>query len=221
LEEGLESEQEQIIQLTIENLKLKGLLEEHLGKKIAEGIIDGKFSTKLGGERKKLGILMADLRNFTSYSEREEPEKVVEFLNNFFRVMTSIVEKYGGIVDKFIGDAVLAIFYENDISKMIYCAREMISSFSKLEKIPNLNVGIGMASGEVILGYVGSGRKVDFTVIGSAVNLASRLSSLAEAGEVLLDENLSNIFPPDLIEFLAEKGIKGFSKKIKIFKTKK
>jgi class 3 adenylate cyclase len=75
---------------------LRGLLEEHLGKRITDEILDGKISTKLGGERRRMGILMADIRNFTGYSEHEDPSHVVAFLNRFFKAMTAMLKEFRG-----------------------------------------------------------------------------------------------------------------------------
>lgn len=210
---------EQIMGLTLENLKLRGLLEEHLGKKITDDILDGTISTKLGGERKRMGILMADIRNFTPYAEREDPSRVVDFLNRFFKAMTACIERHDGRVDKFIGDAILAQFEPQAVPGMASCAREMVGLFASLEPPEKTGIGVGMTFGEVVIGCVGSGRKVDFTVIGPAVNLAARLSGLAKAGEVLLDGGVKKACGSDLQAHSAgHSTIKGFTREIEVFR---
>ena len=219
MEDDKNSIDEQLLGLTLENLKLRGLLEEHLGQRVTEEILGGKVSTKLGGERKRVGIMMPDLRAFTAFSDRVGPVSVVEFLNIFFRMTTACVERHGGFVDKFIGDAILAIFDGNAIAAMPACAREIVRRFDALPPPEGLGLGIGLAAGEVILGYVGSGRKVDFTVIGSPVNLASRLSGLAKAGEILMDAEVRAALEPDAaVRSAGHSAIKGFTQPIEIFR---
>lgn len=210
--------EEELNSLKLENLRLRGLLEEHLGKRISDEILDGKFPSRFGGERKRVSVLMADLRGFTSFSEKNNPEVVVQFLNRFFRSMTACVEHHGGMVDKFIGDAVLAIFESGHSLSAATCSLEMLSRFHSMDTPAGVGLGIGISSGEVVLGYVGSGRKVDFTVIGSAVNLAARLSSIAGAGEILIDRETLDLGLTDhLVESLGSRAIKGFSRDVEIF----
>jgi adenylate cyclase len=210
---------EQILGLTLENLKLRGLLEEHLGKQITDDILDGTISTKLGGERRRMGILMVDIRNFTPYAEREDPARVVDFLNRFFKAMTACIERHDGRVDKFIGDAILAQFEPQTVPGMASCAREMVRLFASLEPPEKTGIGVGMTLGEVVIGCVGSGRKVDFTVIGPAVNLAARLAGIAKAGEVLLDGDVKAALDPKHgVHSTGHKAIKGFTHAIEIFR---
>ena len=218
MEDNKDHLDEQIMELTLENLKLKGLLEEHLGKRVTDEILGGKVSTKLGGERKRVGILMPDLRNFTSFADEVGPTRVVEFLNKFFRMTTACVERHGGFVDKFIGDAILAIFDAHALPSMPACSAEILQRFNALPPPEGLGLGIGMAAGEVVLGYVGSGRKVDFTVIGSPVNLAARLSGLALHGQVLLDKKLLAALPSKQnIQSLGRSTVKGFARGVEIY----
>jgi adenylate cyclase len=210
---------EEILGLTLENLKLKGLLEEHLGKRITDEILEGRISTKLGGERRRMGILMADIRNFTGYSEHENPDHVVAFLNRFFKAMTACVERHTGRVDKFMGDAIMVLFQVEEVSHMPDCAQEMVRLFPTLNPPEKTGVGIGMTFGEVVIGCVGSGRKVDFTVIGAPVNLAARLSGLAKAGEVLLDSGMkAALAPGHKVRAAGKSVIKGFTRPIEIFR---
>ena len=143
-------------------------------------------------EKRNVVILMSDLRNFTSISEENTPEDVVNFLNAYFTHMVNIVKKYGGTVDKFIGDAVMVLFgapisYTDNAKRAVMAAMDMYSQLSQIQcgqlKFPEgvkLDIGIGIHYGDVIVGNIGSEEKTNYTVIGDAVNLASRLEGLTK-----------------------------------------
>lgn len=144
-----------------------------------------------GGIRKKVSVIFTDIRGYTEFSERVAPEVVIEALNEYFEVQTSIVEAHQGDVDKFIGDALVAVFEGEEMEqRAICCSVQIIDAMAELlEKFPeyNLHVGIGVASGEVVMGAMGAKSRMDFTVLGSTVNLAARLCSKADPDQVLLD----------------------------------
>ena len=143
-------------------------------------------------EKRNVVILMCDIRSFTTISEVNKPEDVVNFLNTYFTHMVNIVKKYGGTVDKFIGDAVMVLFgapisYNDNAKRAVLAAIEM---YSQLDKIPcsqlkfpegiKLDIGVGIHYGDVIVGQIGSADKTNYTVIGDAVNLTSRLEGLTK-----------------------------------------
>ena len=143
-------------------------------------------------EKRNVVILMSDIRNFTTISEVNKPETVVNFLNTYFTNRVDIVKKYGGTVDKFIGDAIMVLFgapisYNDNAKRAVQAALEM---YEQLEKIPceqlklpdgiKLDIGIGIHYGDVIVGQIGSADKTNYTVIGDTVNLASRLEGLTK-----------------------------------------
>jgi len=145
----------------------------------------------LSGEKRNVAVIFSDIRSFTVISENNTPEDVVAFLNSFFEVMGNAIQKHGGTIDKFIGDAILAVFgapqsYENNAERAVLAALEMFSSLSLLDtsnlKLPpeGLDIGIGIHEGDVIVGNIGSKDKFDYTVIGDTVNLASRLEGLTK-----------------------------------------
>ena len=144
-----------------------------------------------GGERKRVSVIFTDIRGYTEFSERVAPEVVIEALNEYFEVQTSVVDAHGGDVDKFIGDALVAVFEGDGMEqRAVACAVEVIDAMQDLlEKFPdyNLHVGIGVASGEVVMGAMGAKSRMDYTVLGSTVNLAARLCSKADPGQVLID----------------------------------
>jgi adenylate cyclase len=142
---------------------------------------------KLGGERSHLSILFADIMGFTSRAERSDPEPLVALLNTYMTVMTNVIFETGGVVDKLMGDGILAFWgaplpAKNPARDAINCAIRMLNELKKLaardSRFTNIHVGIGIATGDVIVGNFGGERKFDYSVIGDTVNLASRLEGL-------------------------------------------
>ena len=141
-----------------------------------------------GGKKATVTVLFADIRGFTSMSETMSAQQVSEILNEYFTEMEPIITKYNGIINKFIGDAVMAIFGEpiqdkNHASNAVRCGYEMLQKVKELQKKwaaedkPKIEIGIGINTGEVFVGNIGSVNRMEYTVIGDTVNLASRLES--------------------------------------------
>lgn len=180
------------------------LIKEEFGKfvnpEIAERALKGKLS--LGGERKHCTVFFSDIRNFTSLSESREPEEVVEILNEYFTEMVDCIQITGGVVDKFIGDAVMAHWgaitpRKEDARKAVDSALLMrlalIDLNQKLKEKgkPPIRIGCGINTGPVIAGQIGSQKRLEFTVIGDAVNLASRIEYLNKdfGSDILISES--------------------------------
>lgn len=146
-----------------------------------------------GGERRSVSVIFTDIRGYTEFSERVPPEVVIEALNSYFDVQTEIVEKHGGDIDKFIGDALVATFEGDEMERRaVACSVEIIEAMARLlEQYPDydLHLGIGVASGEVVMGAMGARDRMDYTVLGSTVNLSARLCSKADPDVVLVDQN--------------------------------
>lgn len=173
--------------------KVRNLLGKVISPEIAEELINK--DVKLGGEEKEMTILFTDLRNFTGMSEKRPPAEVLSLLNEYLTRMTGIIDKYGGVVDKYIGDAIMALFgapldLPEHAQKAVSCAIEMNTALSQLnldfEKkgLPTLEMGIGINTGNVVVGNMGSRDRLNYTVIGDNVNLASRLESITKEYQV-------------------------------------
>jgi class 3 adenylate cyclase len=158
---------------------------------IADLIAERQGDERLVGEKRVVTVLFADIRGFTAISENNSAESTVAFLNNYFKIMVAIINRHGGTIDKFIGDAILAVFgaptsYEDNTPRAVRAAREMIGALPQVAvdrlAIPDgrLYIGVGIHEGEVIVGNIGSADKFDYTVIGDTVNLASRLEGLTK-----------------------------------------
>ncbi len=160
-----------------------------IGQHNIERLLDGGETSR--GEHRRVAVLFSDIRGFTTLAEGQPAEQVIEFLNDFFTHMTRCVERHDGVVDKFIGDAVMAVFPLDDAgtSRAIDAALAMKEELSRLNRyLPvALAIGTGIHSGEVVAGLVGSAQKREFTVIGDVVNTASRLEGMSkQLGATLL-----------------------------------
>jgi len=178
------------------------------------------------GQRLELTIFFSDMRGFTSLSENKQPEEVVAMLNTCLSLQAERVKRFSGDIDKYVGDCVVAIFSGNDMAlNAIRCAVEIQKAVKEWnaanpEKDP-LAVGVGIVTGEVVLGSIGSQDRQDFTVIGSNVNLCSRLCAKAAAHEVLLAESTYGRVR-DLVaaERLEPMEVKGFSQPVEVYRMR-
>ena len=177
------------------------------------------------GERKLLPIFFSDMRGFTSMSEQMAPEDVVKMLNACLSLQTEQVKKFKGDVDKFVGDCVVALFSGDDSAlRAIRCAVKIHQAIEQYNQSyafdPPLALGIGIVTGEVVLGSIGSRDRQDFTVIGSNVNLCARLCSLAEPGEVLVPESTYQLVRALVTaECLEPQHVKGFSHPVPVYRV--
>ncbi|MBQ0039274.1 MAG: response regulator [Treponema sp.] len=173
--------------------KIRNAFSRFLPPKVIESIVAGDTSiTASVGETRKVAILMADIRDFTSITEKNEPEKVVAFLNQYFSLMGNIIRKHGGTIDKFMGDEIMALFgvpesYKYNGYRAANAAAEMMkeienldTSFLNMPENAPFRVGIGIHYGTPIAGTIGSEDKKEYTVIGDDVNLASRIQDLTK-----------------------------------------
>lgn len=181
-------------ELTQQESKLRAAFSKFVPAEVISDFLSSGENQELANqnEKRNVVVLLCDIRSFTSISEINKPENVVNFLNTYFTYMVNIVKKYGGTVDKFIGDAIMVLFgapisYNDNAKRAVQAAIEM---YSQLDAIPvnqlkfpegvKLDIGIGIHSGDVIVGQIGSADKTNYTVIGDTVNLASRLEGLTK-----------------------------------------
>lgn len=187
------------------NLKFENNVRKAFSRFVPESIIDdlvkgAEHSDKVSiGEKRNLAILFCDIRSFTNISELNKPETIVAFLNKYFTTMCTVIKKHGGTVDKFIGDAIMALFgapvsFEDNANRAVAAACEMREALKKVQLddliLPEgmkFNIGIGIHYGDVIVGSIGSEDKSDYSVIGDNVNLASRMEGLTKTyGSMIL-----------------------------------
>jgi class 3 adenylate cyclase len=203
--------------------KYRSVLNMVTDKQVAEELLHGDLAT--GGETREVSVLFCDIRGFTRLSKGIPPEKIIQILNQHFTPMARIVNEHKGVVDKYVGDMLMAIFgapktYGEDACNAANCARAMMLERKALNEPSGmkLEMGIGVATGRVVVGCVGSADHLNYTVLGEAVNLASRLCSQAQPGQILLDattqERIGKQFemaplPPLLL--------KGFTQKVQAY----
>jgi adenylate cyclase len=167
-------------------------LSRFLSQAAVDEVLSGRMKVKLEGGASDITVLFADIRGFTTLSAHMRPEEVVRFLNTFFGEAVDAVEKYGGIVDKFIGDCVMALWgavspREDDARMAIKAALEMVERASTIRVNGSpLQVGVGINTGSAVVGAIGGKKRSDYTAIGATVNLAARLCGIADAGSVLI-----------------------------------
>ena len=166
---------------------------------VVKQLLNSPNSFSLGGVNQTVTVLFADIRGFTTLAENEKPEKVVSLLNRYFSVMSEIIFAHGGTLDKYIGDGLMAIFGaptagEEDALNAVKAAVTMQKRLRQLneelraEGYAPISIGIGLHTGEALIGYIGSDKRSEYTAIGDTVNLAARLESNAEGGKILMSE---------------------------------
>ncbi len=183
----------------------------------------------MSGERREVTILMTDLRGFTSIFEHVSPQKTIQVLNRYFDEMTAVIASFDGTLIEFIGDAILAIFgapqaQEDHAERAAACALAMqskmphINQESHAQGLPEIAMGIGVHTGEVVAGNIGASRLAKFGVIGKEMRVASRIESLTVGGQILISGQTLQKAPQALVaESLTEIEIKGFPDKFRIY----
>ena len=168
--------------------KVQSALGKYMSEDVMKDVVKNIDNLGLGGKKATVTVLFSDIRGFTSLSEKMSAQEVSELLNEYFTEMEPIISKYNGVINKFIGDAIMAIFGEpiqdeNHVRNAVRCGYEMLERVQKLNrkwannKKPEIEIGIGINTGEVFVGNIGSVNRMEYTVIGDTVNLASRLES--------------------------------------------
>jgi class 3 adenylate cyclase len=186
----------------IQSLREKLLMEKYLSQSTVLNIKENRDVTqlKLGGERKYVTALFSDARGFTALSEKMSPEEVVSLMNIYLNLQTTVIHQRGGIVDKFVGDEVMAIFEGRGMEINAVRAAVEIQNYLRALNAARaasgekqVNVGIGLNSGEVVMGNMGSEDHMDYTVIGDCINVAARLCGVAQPGQVLVTKIIYDV----------------------------
>ncbi len=201
-ERELQSKMENVVE---ERRIVKDMFARYLSSDIVQTLVDRPDLVKPGGDKKTATILFADIRGYTSFSETKDPEYIIDVLNAYFSEAVEIVIKYKGYIDKFIGDAIMAAWgvpmYSEmeDAQSAVECAVELQRLVNAKERnfftgdASHLKVGIGMHTGPLIAGNLGSRRRMDYSVIGDTVNVAARLEGVAGPGQVIITEDTKDL----------------------------
>lgn len=209
---------------------LDKFVDPEVAKKFIENNKDGESLVKLGGETKKVVVLMCDIRNFTPMSEKLHPDKVVELLNEHFSIMVQTIISHNGMIDKYIGDAIMAIFGVNDPENKeeyaLKASKEMIENLSILNKnlakkdLPPIKIGIGLHTGSVTAGFLGTQDRLEYTVIGATVNTSARIEAQTKAPNppLLFSEEFNNKVKDNFSTSLAvTTNLKGISQVMDLY----
>jgi len=230
--EALHKAKHQIQSQREQSISLSHKLAKYLSPQVWQSIFTGERDVRLETQRKRLSIFFSDIKGFTELSEEMEPEGLTDLLNNYFNEMSQIALKYGGTIDKFIGDSIMIFFgdptsrgVKEDTFACVSMAIEMRKHMKILRqkwqsqgiKTP-LEIRIGISTGFSTVGNFGAENRMDYTIIGKEVNLASRLEALSEPGEILISyETFSLIKDKVMCRDKGEITVKGFSRPVAIY----
>jgi adenylate cyclase len=191
------------VDLEKRNELIRQVFGRYLSDRIVAQLLESPEGLKLGGERRKITILTSDLREFTSLSERMQPEEVIHILNLYLEYMADVITRYEGTIDEFMGDGILVLFgaptaREDDTVRAVACACAMqlamgaVNERMKQLGLPSLEMGIGINTGEVVVGNIGSEKRTKYGIVGSQVNLTYRIESYTTGGQILISETTLN-----------------------------
>ena len=206
--------------------------QRYFAPNIVEQIASQEGMVQLGGTKRPVVVFFSDIRGFTPMSEKMSPDDIASLLNEYFTEMVGIVFEHGGTLDKFMGDAIMALWgapvaSDDDADRAMRAAIDMMGTLRKLnekwssEGKPHVEIGIGINFGEVFAGNIGSEQRMEYTVIGDPVNIASRLCSKADGGQVIISEPFYNVLkaPPE-VEALEPLKLKGKSETVPVYQVK-
>ncbi|MBM4050222.1 MAG: adenylate/guanylate cyclase domain-containing protein, partial [Planctomycetes bacterium] len=212
-----------------EREQIKGAMVRHLSRQVAQKILEHPDTVDLGGERVDATVLFADVRDFTPISEGMDPREVVSLLNDYFQVVVEAVMAEEGTLDKFLGDGVMAVFgapleQKDHALRAARCGLAIQEAIGKLNQTRaprgavQLHMGIGINTGEMLAGQVGSRQRLEYTVIGREVNKAQRIQTVAGPGEVLLsDRTLERVKPLVQAEDAGVVSLKGLTEPVPVY----
>lgn len=215
--------------------EIKQAFSHYVSSSVVDSILEDPTQLQLGGVRKDMTVLFSDVRGFTTISEGLKPEELVHLMNTYLTKMTDIVFKHEGVLDKYIGDAVMAFWnapltQEDHARRAVDTALEMLKKLNEMNKEKafgdlELKIGVGINSGEMVVGNMGSKERFDYTVIGDSVNLGSRMEGLTKQYGIslLISESTKNELPVGayLIRPIDLVAVKGKNKPIKMFEVLK
>ena len=213
--------------------RVRGTFGRYMAPPVIKKILDeGEGDLKLGGQRRSVSVLFVDIRGFTSMSEGAPPEEVVLILNEYLDLVASCIHRHGGTLDKFIGDAAMAIWnapYDTEDYTLaaVRAALDMQREAAPLEQKlfekygQSIRFGIGVNSGEAIIGNIGAAFRMDYTAIGDTVNIAARLESNAKPGQILVSRAAAeNLGESDIsLNYLGKLKVKGKNEEIEVFEA--
>jgi adenylate cyclase len=222
------------VQAEMGRRKTRAMFSRYVSPDVVNELMENPDEAELGGKKQVITIMFCDIRGFTAYSENKDPQDVISRLNEYLTAMTEVIFRHGGTLDKYLGDGLMAFFgapvyYEDHVERAIETAREIQAEVEKLNKmwaekgaVP-LKVACGINTGPAVVGNVGSPKRMDYTLIGEDVNLASRVEALTKLFEtlILVSERSFNDLPDGPVKeslyYVGEELVKGFTHPIKVY----
>jgi len=213
--------------------KITAAMGKYISKDVMQNVVENIDNIKLGGKKAEITVLFADIRDFTSISEKLSAEEVSEILNEYFSEIVPIIERHNGVLNKFMGDAVLAIFGEpirlkNHAENAVKCADKMLKKVKYLQRKwleegkPRIEIGIGISTGEAFVGNIGSENRLEYTVIGDTVNTASRIENynkIYKTNFLISQETYRHVADIADVIKIREVTIRGKSHKMNIYEV--
>jgi adenylate cyclase len=202
-----------------------------LSPAIAELVVSGDLAVEKGGQARDTTVFFSDIRGFTAMSETRTAQEIVDMLNEYFEQMVEIVFKYEGTLDKFVGDEIMALFgspvsHPDDAYRAVKVAVEQLTALDEWNRVrvadgePAIHIGIGINTGSVVAGYLGSSKALEYTVIGDVVNTASRLCSVAQSGEILISRHTHELVKDYFTtQELSATVVKGKAQALQVYKV--
>ncbi len=217
----------------VEGLKERDFIRDTFGRymdpEVARELMKRPEAGRLGGEQREVAVLMSDIRGFTPVSESINPEETIRILNHYFSHMIEVIQRHKGIIVDFYGDGILVFFdplegpVKKEVRRAIHCGLEMQQSMTlfnkemKLENLPELQTGIGINVGEVVVGNIGSSTRAKYGIVGSAVNITQRIQAEAKGGEVIISDSAYGFLKNDLkIKQAFSTQLKGVNEKMNL-----
>jgi len=215
-----------------EKERIRNIFGKYMSPVVAKSVLESEEGSKLGGRQVDVAILFADIRNYTTLSERLHPQETITLLNEYFTALVKAIYEFDGVVDKFVGDCVMAIYglddNENTCEMAFGSALQIIGNLEKFNQdmkargMQEINNGIGIHYGTVIAGNIGSKERLEYTVIGDSVNTASRLESLTKtvSSRINISKDVFERINPEMqsrFSFLGEFELKGKLDKVSVY----
>jgi class 3 adenylate cyclase len=228
LKSAMEQVQSLAAELEVRNRFIRKTFGRYLSDEVVAELLQGPGGLKLGGERREVTLLMADLRGFSPLASSLEAEQVVTIINNYLATMTKVIQSYGGTINEFIGDAILAFFgapeaHLDDPTRAVACgvAMQLMMDESNGKNVelglPPVEMGIGINTGEVVIGNIGSKKRTKYGAVGHHVNLTARIESLTVGGQVLVSQSTAERIGDQLVTAQSfEVEAKGIQESIRV-----
>lgn len=231
LRKAIEENRRLVEEVELRNRFIRQAFGRYVDNDVVSQLLETQEGLSLGGEKRRISVMMTDLRGFTALAERLPPESVVTMINNYLTIMTDVIMESGGTIDEFIGDGILVLFgapvERPDHARMaVACALRMQMAITEVNRrnaehgFPAVEMGVGINSGEVVVGNIGSEKRAKYGVVGHNVNLASRIESYTVGGQTLIADSTRAEAGDDLvIEATIEVRPKGFPDPIKLHRV--